>query len=84
MDDFLLEVVAAAFLHAVLLLFQVAADPTLLGAKTWLDLAKDLDEAGIELVSMADNLIDRVWTTEGDGRPEILVSIFRCKMDNWE
>ncbi len=46
---------------------RVGADPTLIGAKTWLEMEAELEEGGLVLVSFADNLVDRVWTEE-DGR----------------
>ena len=49
---------------------KIAADPSLVGAKTWIDMKKDLDT--VELMSLARNLIDQVWTEE-NGRPPTLV-----------
>ena len=43
------------------------ADPELVGAGTWLDWDKVLEEGGVDLVTV-ENLIDKVWTNE-TGRP---------------
>ncbi len=50
----------------------MGADPSLIGAKTWLDMEAELASEGLVLVSFADNLIDRVWTVE-DGRDPFVV-----------
>jgi hypothetical protein len=53
----------------------VGADPTLIGAHIWIELAEELEDKGIILVdSLPHNLIDQVWT-EGDGRPPFVVCI---------
>ena len=31
-----------------------------------------MEQAGIELVHWTDNLVDNIWTTEEDGRPEFV------------
>merc|ERR1711892_467460 len=43
------------------------ADPEIVGAGTWLDWEKALEEGGVELVTVK-NLIDNIWTEE-NGRP---------------
>ena len=43
------------------------ADPEIVGAGTWLDWEKALEEGGVELVTV-ENLIDNIWTEE-NGRP---------------
>jgi Xaa-Pro aminopeptidase len=50
----------------------VAADPTLFGAKSWLDMTKELEKNGIKMISLAENLIDVIWTEE-NGRPPLQV-----------
>ena len=52
---------------------RVGADPTLIGAQTWLELKEELEEAGLTLVSLSVNLIDIIWTEE-NGRPPFSVS----------
>ena len=51
----------------------VACDPTLFGAKTWIDTQKSLEKSGIIFQSFKENLIDMIWTNE-NGRPPMKVN----------
>ena len=51
----------------------VACDPTLFGAKTWIDMRKTLEKSGIIFQSLKENLIDMIWTNE-NGRPPMKVN----------
>lgn len=55
----------------------VACDPTLFGAKTWIDMRQTLEKSGILFQSFKENLIDMLWTNE-NGRPPMKV---RCKLN---
>ncbi len=52
----------------------MGADPSLIGAATWLDTEATLAAGGVQLISMKDNLVDRVWTEE-DGREPFVVQL---------
>ena len=52
----------------------VACDPTLFGAKTWIDMREKLEKSNITFKSLTENLIDQVWTEE-NGRPPMEVQI---------
>ena len=54
----------------------VACDPTLFGAKTWIDMRNTLEKSGILFQSLKENLIDILWTND-NGRPPMKV---RCKL----
>ena len=40
---------------------KVGSDPSLTGASTWLEWETELGKGEVELVSVLDNLVDRVW-----------------------
>ena len=50
----------------------VGIDPTLMGAKTWLNLNQSLAEKQVILRSFRTNFIDEIWTEE-NGRPPVEV-----------
>lgn len=60
---------------------RVGADPNLIGAQTWMDLAAAVEEGGIHLVSVSENLIDFIWTEE-NGRPPFKVQ-GKQLVSNW-
>jgi len=63
------------------------ADPEIVGAGTWLDWEKALEEGGVELVTV-ENLIDNIWTEE-NGRPtqvykDIVIHPMDYAGEEWE
>ncbi len=54
----------------------MGADPSLIGASTWLDMAGELEEGGLGMKSIADNLVDRIWTEEDGREPFTVIKTF--------
>ena len=64
------------------------ADPSLVGAGSWLEWVEELEEGGVELRATQENIIDSVWTAD-NGRPppsykDIVVSGLQFAGEDWE
>ena len=51
---------------------KVGADPTLMSASRWLQMKDELKDGGLELVSIADNLVDNIWSDKPGLTPRTL------------